>query len=458
MTYSVEKISGNKMKISFDVPAEDFDSALQKAYIKTRSRINVPGFRKGKAPRRLIESMYGEGVFYDEAFDLVFPGLYQEAVEKEALNPVDRPEISLDQVGAGKELKFTVEVYVRPEVTLGEYRGLKAVRYLPPVTEESINARIERDVKRATTQVDVTDGPAQAGDSVSIDYAGTLEGEAFEGGSDAGHRLTLGAGAFIPGFEEQLIGMRPGEEKDITVTFPAGYHNESLAGREAAFHVKLNEAARDLRPELDDEFAADVSEHNTFAAYREAIVRELEELRDRQAEAKLENSLIMQAVDAADCDIPGVMIEDEIDAMIRSLRLRLAYQGLKYDDYLKYMGMTEEQVRDRYRADASVRVKTELVLGEIGKKEGVAPSEEEIDSKIAEGAAERGKDAQEYKAGLNEAQLKYFAQTASIAKVVGILKEAAAVTVKETEEPAVPAGELIEAVDEALLKTGGGIE
>lgn len=450
MSYSVEKLSSNRVKISFGVPTEEFDSALQKAYLKLRSRVNVPGFRKGKAPRKFIETLYGEDFFYNEAFDLVFPDVYREAVDQEALFPVDRPNISLDQIGSGKELKFTAEVYVRPDVVLGDYRGLKGVKYLPPVSEESIEARIEQDVLRVTTSQDVTDDPAESGDRVSIDYTGTMDGVLFEGGSAEGYRLVLGKGAFIPGFEDGIIGMLPGEEKEVRVQFPEDYHQESLAGKEALFQIKLNEISRDLRPELDDEFAADVSMHTTFAQYREAIVKELEEQREKQAEAKLEDSLILQAVDASDCDIPDAMIEDEMDVMVRNLRMRIAYQGLQYRDYLRYTGTSEEQVREMYRPEAALRVKTQLVLDEIRKREDVVPTQEEIDKEIAARAPKDGRDLDGYKAGLNEAQLEYYKEAATSAKVVKLLRDAAEIIVQETEEPSASVEEALAGMEEAV--------
>ena len=246
---------------------------MQKAYLKMRGRLNVPGFRKGKAPRKLIESIYGEATFYDEALDLIFPDMYQEAVKAEDLHPVDRPELDLEQIGSGKELKFSVEVFVRPDVTLGDYKALSAVKHLHPVSEEEIDRRIQQDVSRATVTQEVTDRAVQKGDTANIDYAGTVDGAAFEGGTDKGHSLEIGSHSFIPGFEEQVVGMAIGEEKDITVRFPEDYHAKDLAGKEAVFHVKVNGISVKLKPELDDEFAADVSEHSTYEAYHQAIVR-----------------------------------------------------------------------------------------------------------------------------------------------------------------------------------------
>ncbi|MDD2562172.1 MAG: trigger factor, partial [Eubacteriales bacterium] len=323
MNYQVEKVNSNQKKITFEIPAEAFDEAMQKAYLKTRGRINVPGFRKGKAPRKLIENMYGEGVFYDEAFDLIFPDAYSEAVKAEDLFPVDQPEIDLDQIGAGKELKFTATVYVRPEVTLGDYKSLKGTRHLHPITEEQMDARIAQDVQKVTTQEDIGGENLKEGDTADIDYLGTVDGNPFEGGEAKGHKLHLGSQSFIPGFEDQVVGMKAGDERDITITFPAEYHSEDLAGKEAVFHVKVNAGTRENKPELDDDFAQDVSEHGTYSEYREAVREELTKQRDQHAEVHLENELLQQAVDASDCDIPEAMIQRQIDYLIQNTRIRL---------------------------------------------------------------------------------------------------------------------------------------
>ena len=265
MGYTVEKISGNQVKITFEISADKFSDAVQKAYLKVRGRLNVPGFRKGKAPRRLIETMYGENVFYDDAFDILFPDEYEAAVKENDLQVVDRPEVDeVKQIGVGKDLIFSVKVFVKPDVELGQYKGLKAVKYVHKVTEEEVDERIQKDVEKATTMADVTDRPVENGDTVNLDYAGTVDGVAFEGGTAQNQTLEIGSGHFIPGFEEQMIGMSIGEEKDLQVKFPDEYHAEELKGRDAVFHVKVNGIQAKVVPALDDDFAADVSEFDTF--------------------------------------------------------------------------------------------------------------------------------------------------------------------------------------------------
>ena len=277
MSHTYEKVSGNKAKLTFTVPAEQFDEAMQKAFLKLRGRINVPGFRKGKAPRRMIETLYGEGVFYDDAFELLFPDVYEAAVKEYDLHPVDRPQIDLDEIGAGKDLKFHLEVFVRPDVTLGDYKGLTVEADLQKLTDEMVDARISQDQEKASRTIDVDDRPVQEGDTVNLDDAGTVDGVAFAGGTAANQTLKIGSHQFIEGFEEQMIGMNIGEEKDLQVKFPDEYHAEELKGKDAVFHVKVNGIQVTEKPELDDDFAADISEFNTFAEYKDSIVKELTE-------------------------------------------------------------------------------------------------------------------------------------------------------------------------------------
>ena len=274
MSATYEKVSSNKAKLSFTVPAEQFEAAMQKAYLKNRGKINVPGFRRGKAPRKLIETMYGESVFYDDAFQLIFPDLYDEAVKENNLQVVDQPEVDVQEIGEGKDLVFSCEVFVRPDVTLGDYKGLTVNVTKQTVTDADIDARIEQDRKKVARQIDV-EGALENGDTVKLNYMGTVDGVAFEGGTAENQTLTLGSGQFIPGFEEQMVGMNIGEEKDLNVTFPEKYHSEELAGKNAVFHVKVLSATRTELPKLDDDFAADASEYNTFAEYKDSIVKEL---------------------------------------------------------------------------------------------------------------------------------------------------------------------------------------
>ncbi len=436
MSYTVEKIASNKVKLSFVESAESFDAAVEKAYLKDRSKINVPGFRKGKAPRKLIENMYGEGVFYDDAFELVAQPAYEEAIKAENLQVVDRPQVDVQQIGAGQELKYTLEVFVKPDVTLGEYKGVAVEKNVEKVTDEAVDARIQNDVERASTTQDVTDRAVENGDIVNLDYAGSVDGVAFEGGTAQGQSLTIGSGMFIPGFEEQMVGMNIGEERDLSVKFPEQYHADNLAGKNAVFHVKVNGIQTKVRPELDDDFAADVSEFDTFEAYKANIVADLEKNAADRAEANLEDALVQKVVDAADCDIPDAMIQDEITTMLREMEMRMMYQGIRFEDYLKYTGQTLDQVRENYKPEAANRVKTQLVLEAVAKAENIVPTDEDVDEAIAEQAKRVNRDVEEFKASLSEQQKEYLKETAGIKKVIDFLKANAVITEKAAEEKA----------------------
>ena len=436
MKATVEKISSNKVKISFEIEAEKFNEGLDAAYRKNVKRINIPGFRKGKAPRKLIESMYGEAVFYDDAFELVAQPAYEEAIKADNLQVVDRPQVDIEQIGSGKELKYTIEVFVKPDVTLGEYKGVAVEKKIEKVTDEAVDARIERDVERASTTQDVEGRAVENGDIVNLDYAGTVDGVAFEGGTAEKQSLTIGSGMFIPGFEEQMMGMNIGEERDLTVKFPEQYHAEDLAGKDAVFHVKVNGIQTKVRPELDDDFAADVSEFDTFEAYKANIVSEMEKNAAERSEANLEDALVQKVVDAADCDIPNAMIEDEETTMLREMEMRMMYQGIRMEDYLKYTGQTEEQLRENYKPEATNRVKTQLVLEAIAKAENIVPSDEDVEEGIADQAKRMNRDVEEFKSSLSDQQKEYLKETAGIKKVIDFLKANAVITEKSDEEKA----------------------
>ena len=433
MSYTVEKIASNKIKIAFVASAEAFEEGMKKSYLKNRAQINVPGFRKGKAPRKMIENMYGEAIFYDDAFEAVAQPAYEECIKAENLQPVDRPEVNIEQIGSGMELKYTIEVFVKPEVELGEYKGVEVEKKVQAVTEEAINARIESDAERASSTMDVTDRAVQNGDIVNLDYAGSVDGVAFQGGTAQGQTLTIGSGMFIPGFEEQMVGMNIGEEKDLDVTFPEQYHSEELAGKAAVFHVKVNGIQEKVRPELDDDFAADVSEFDTFEAYKANIKETLEKNAAERAEAEAEDALVQKVVDASECDIPDAMIEDEVTTMIREMEMRMAYQGIRLQDYLQYTGQDETQLRYTYKTEAKNRVKTQLVLEALAEAESIVASEEDIEATFADQAARMGREVEEFKKSLSEGQVEYLKETATIKKTIDFLKENAKITETKAE-------------------------
>ena len=434
MSHTYEKISSNKAKLTITVPAEQFDAAMQKAYLKTRNSIAIPGFRKGKAPRKMIETMYGEGVFYDEALEIVFPDAYEAAVTAEDLKVVDRPEVNVEQIGTGMDLVFTAEVFVRPDVTLGQYKGLEVEIEKQVVTDADIDARIKQDQQKGARTLDVEDRAVENGDTVNLDYAGSVDGVAFAGGTAQGQTLTIGSNMFIPGFEEQMVGMAIGEEKDLNVTFPEQYHSEELAGKAAVFHVKVNSIQKTELPELDDDFAADVSDFDTFEEYKASIVKELNERAEKNNDVTAENALVEKAVENAQMDVPHAMIHEQLDYMMREMEMRMAYQGLRMEDYLKYTGQTIEQVRGMYHQEAEQRVKVELTLEAIRKAEGIEPTEEEVAAQIKEQAERMGREVEEFEKSLTDEQRSYLSDTAAIQKVVALLKQDAVITEKKAEE------------------------
>ena len=427
MTSTIEKLSSNKVKLSFTVEPEKFEEGIRKAYQKMVKKINIPGFRRGKAPMKVIEAHYGESVFYEDAFDAIFPEIYQEGLKEHNVEVVDRPELDVQEIGRGKELKFTVEVFVRPDVTLGEYKNLGIVKTVDEVTDDDVMADVERARDRASRWVEVEGRAAKLDDQVNIDYAGFLGEEQFEGGTAQGHELVLGSGAFIPGFEDQLVGAEIGADVDVNVTFPEQYHSEELAGKAVVFHVHVNGIREKEMPALDEDFVKEVSENaNTVDEYKAEIREKLEKQAENRAETAYENEVIEKVCENAQVDIPAAMIEDQIDAMLRDMEMRMMYQGMKLDDYFKYTGQTREQVREMYKPSAEERVKTQLVINAVMKAENIQADEAEIDAEIAKYADQNKKTLDEFKAMLSEGDREYFAELASLQKTVAFLKDHAA--------------------------------
>ena len=432
-----EKISSNKAKLVFTVPGEEFEAAMNKAYLQNRGKINVPGFRKGKAPRNVIENMYGKFVFVEDAMDIVFPEMYTAAIEENNLKPVDRPEMTdMGEYVKGEDMTFTVEVFVRPDVTLGEYKNLTVeVEPKHVVTEEEIDERIKQDQQKGARTLEVTDRTVDYNDTVNLDYAGSVDGVAFAGGTAQGQTLKIGSGQFIPGFEEQMVGMAIGEEKDLNVTFPEQYHSEELAGKAAVFHVKVNSFTATELPELDDDFAQD-NGFDSFAEYKADVEKKLNERVETNYNVSIENALIEAAVKNAEMDIPEAMIQEQTNYILRDMEMRMMYQGLRMEDYLKYTGQTREALAEQYHGEAEQRVKIELVLEAIRKAEALEPSEEEVEVQIVKQAERMGQEVEAFKAGLTDEQKAYLSDTAAIQKVCDLLKAGATVTDKAAEAEA----------------------
>ena len=407
MSTTVEKIASNKVKLSFDIDSAKFDEAMGKAYLKVRNQVTIPGFRKGKAPRKMIENMYGEGVFYDEAFELIFDEVYGPAVDENKIEVVDRPEIEIQEIGAGKNLKFTCEVFVKPDVTLGEYKGVSVKKETTVVTNVEVDARVEEERNKQATEIQVEDRAVAEGDTVNLDYAGTVDGVAFAGGTAQDQTLKIGSGSFIPGFEEQMIGMNIGEEKDLQVTFPEKYHAEELAGKAAVFHVKVNSITETQLPALDDDFAKDISEFDTLEEYKADIRAKLEAQAAERDNNNFTNAVIEKVLENATVEIPEAMIERQIDSMMRDFEYRLMGNGLKLDDFLKYTGSDMKAFRENYRGQAEKSVKAHLVLEAIEKAEAIDATQEQIDKQLEAFAAQTGKTVEEFKASQSESDIEY---------------------------------------------------
>lgn len=421
MSSTFEKLTSNKVKLNFVVSAEDFDKALATAYSKNVKRFNIPGFRRGKAPRHVIEMHYGPSVFFEDAFDEIFPVVYSEAIKEHSVEPVDRPELDVTQIEKGKDLIFSVEVFVRPDVVLGDYKNLEAKKVVDEVTDDDVSAEVERARDRNSRFVEVTDRPARLDDQVNIDYAGFDGDNQFAGGTAKGQELVLGSGHFIPGFEDQLVGATVGQDVDVNVTFPEEYHEKSLAGKPVVFHVHVNGIREKEVPALDDEFAKDMG-FDTLDEYKADVKANLIKRNEERAETAFENEVVEKAVATCEMDIPNGMVEEAIDNMLRDMEMRLMYQGMKLDDYFKYTGQTREQVREMYREQAAERVKTQLALEAIRDAEKIEATEEEIDAEIAKLADSRKKSLEDMKKQLTDGDKEYFRQAATMNKVVEFLK------------------------------------
>ncbi len=428
MENTVEKLSGNKVKISFKAPAADFELAIQKASLKMRGQINVPGFRKGKAPRKLIERMYGEGVFYEDALELLFPEAYMAAVQENDLKPVGRPELDVQEMQAGKDLVFSCEVFVMPDVKLGDYRGVSVTRTVHKVTAEEVDARIEQERKRVARSVDVTDRPLENGDKAELDYSGSVDGEKFAGGTAEHQTLVIGSGNFIPGVEEQMVGMKIGEERDLKVKFPDEYHAEELKGKDAVFHVKLHAITREELPELDDEFAAEVSDFDTLAEYRADLEQKMQASADAQADEAARQKMVDTVVANAEIDVPAPMVEEKLDDMMQQMGWRMQQQGFSMEQYLKMIGQSQHQPRDMYRSEALINVKTELVIDEIIKQEKIEATDEDTDKLLEGYAAGMNQTLDQLKQAFNEEQIAFFKHRACINKALDMLWDSAKVT------------------------------
>ena len=397
MNANIEKLENSQVKVEITIEAEKFDKAMDEAFKRNAKYFKVPGFRNGKAPRKIVEKTYGEGVLYEEAFNIVAPEIFDEVIKENNLEVVSTPEIDITQIGAGKDLKFTAKLTVKPEFKLGKYKGIKVEKKEYPVTEEDIQKHLNEMAEKNARMVTADKRrKLKEGDTAVIDFEGFVDGVPFEGGKAEGHSLEIGSGAFIPGFEEQLVGMKYDEEKEITVKFPEEYFSEELAGKDATFKVKLHEIKVKELPEIDDEFAKDVSECDTLEDLKEDIKEHIEEENAARAKFEEEEEALKQVLDATEIVIPQAMIDSEVDGYIHDMEHRLSHQGFNLDAYLSMMGKTMDEMRAEYAERAEKNVKTRLVLEAIFKAEELEVTDENINAKLEEFAKAYGRDTAEF--------------------------------------------------------------
>ena len=383
MSLQVENLEKNMAKLTIEVSAEELEKAIQGAYLKQKNKISVPGFRKGKVPRQMIEKMYGAEIFYDDAANALIPEAYSNAYDESGLEIVSQPKVEVVQLEKGKPFIFTAEVAVKPEVTLGEYKGLEVDKVSNRVTAKEIDAKLEEEQKKNARTVVVEDRAVQDGDEVVLDFEGFVDGVAFEGGKGENYPLTIGSGSFIPGFEEQLIGAEAEKEVEVNVTFPEEYHSEDLAGKAAVFKCTVHEIKAKELPELDDEFAAEVSEFDTLDAYKADIKAKIKEQKIADGNRKKEDQAVEKAVANATMEIPEAMIDTQVNQMAQDFAQRIQQQGLSMEQYFQFTGMTAESMMEELRPQAVKRIETRLVLEAIAKAENIEITDERIDEELA---------------------------------------------------------------------------
>ncbi|MBE6006767.1 MAG: trigger factor [Lachnospiraceae bacterium] len=382
MSVSVEKLEKSMVRLTIEVSAEDFDKAINKVYNRQKSRMNVPGFRKGKTPRKVLEKMYGASIFYEDAANDVINSSYPDAAKESGEDIVSNPEINVTQIEAGKPFIYTAEVAVKPPVSLGKYKGVEVDKQEVNVTDEDVDAEIRKEQEKNATRNEVTDRPVKDGDEIALDFEGFCDGVAFEGGKGTNYPLTVGSNSFIPGFEEQLVGANIGEDLEVNVTFPENYQAEELAGKPAVFKCKVNKITEKVLPELDDEFADEVSEFSTLAEYREDVRKNLTERREKAVRSVKENQAVEKVIADAHVEIPAAMLRTQQEQIAGELEQQVMSQGMNFDDYLKYAQTTREKLVDNMKEEAERRIMYRLVMEQVAKEENITATDEDFDAEL----------------------------------------------------------------------------
>ena len=433
MSVTVEKLEKSMAKLTVEVLPEEFEKAVQQAYLKQKGKLSIPGFRKGKAPRAMIEKMYGAGIFYEDAANAILPEAYANAAKESELDITSTPDIEVTQIEKGKPFIFTATVALKPDVTLGIYKGVEVPRTDVTVTDEDVEAALKKEQDKNSRLVTLDDEAAADGDTVNLDYAGTIDGVAFEGGTAEGYDLTLGSGSFIPGFEEQLVGLKAGESKDVHVTFPEDYHAEELAGKEAVFACKINKISRKELPELDDEFAQEVSEFDTLEEYKADLKQKLTAQKEEEAKQSRRDNAVSRAAQAAEIEIPEPMLLTRCRDAVDNFAQRLAAQGLSMDQYMKFTGANMDMMMAQMRPQTEIQIRNELVLEAVAKAENLDASDEDVEKEFEEMAKNYNMEIDKVKELFPEDQRGMLKQDIAVRKAIDFLADNAV----EVDEPEV---------------------
>ena len=421
MSVQVEKLEKNMAKLTVEVSAEDFKAAIKKAFNKNKNRFAIPGFRKGKAPQAMIEKMYGEGVFYEDAADEAINASYAEAMKESGLDIVSRPEVTIEKIGKDETFLYSALVAVKPEVTLGQYKGVEVEKADASVSAEDVEAELKKVQEQNARLLTVEDRGVEDGDQTVIDFEGFVDGKGFEGGKAEDYPLTIGSHSFIDTFEEQLIGKKIGEECEVNVTFPTEYHAADLAGKPATFKVTVKEIKVKELPELNDEFASEVSEFDTLDEYKKDVEKKLVEKKEIEANSKNEDAVVAKVVENATMEIPDKMIDAQAENMVQDMARRMQSQGLSLDMYLKYTGMTVEQMKEQARPDAEKRIRTRLVLEAVAKAENIQISDEKVDEEVAKMAEAYKMEVEKLKSYMSESDVKQMKEDLAVQQAVDLL-------------------------------------
>ena len=425
MSLQVEKMEKNMAKLTIEVAAEDLEKAMQNAYQKAKGRISIPGFRKGKAPRKMIEQMYGKGIFLEDAVNALIPEHYSKALAECDLEIVSQPTIDITQAEPGKALIFTAEVATKPEVTLGDYKGVEVPKTEINVTDEDVDAEIKKEQEKNSRTINVEDRGAQLQDVVTIDFEGSVDGVPFDGGQATEYPLTLGSNTFIPGFEDQLVGAKVGDDVDVKVTFPEEYQAKELAGKEAVFKCAVKKIEAKELPELDDDFAKDVSEFDTLAEYKEHVKTNLVERKENEAKRAKEDAAVDKAIENAQMDIPEAMLKTQCRQMLVDFSRRMQSQGLSMEQYFQFTGMTADKMMEDMKPQALKRIQTRLVLEKVAEVENIQPTEEEVNEEISKMAEAYKMEADKLKELLGERELEQMKKDMAVQKAVTVIADAA---------------------------------